>query len=102
MARGIAAEMNGIIHSTDDLWYDEDGNYNWDAKRLGEMHRKNQQNVADSMTEAQQCIIVDNTNITNSSIASYLALAHSFEYDVQVVRVECDVNVAIERNADRP
>jgi predicted kinase len=102
MAAMIAKQTDGMIYSTDDLWYDEKGKYNFDATRLGEMHRLNQRLVSEAMVDGTASIIVDNTNLTAAAIEPYVVLAQIHEYTIQVVRVECDLAVAVARNAMRP
>lgn len=102
VAKMIAAQTDGVIYSTDDLWYDEDGTYNFDADRLAEMHRLNQRAVAEAMVEGRESIIVDNTNIDSDAVRPYVMLAEIHGYDTQVVRVMVHPSVARERNAQRP
>jgi NEDD4-binding protein 2 len=112
VARMLAREYNpnreNLIYSTDEFWYevpvDEiDGVplYNYDPARRAEAHRWNQQRVVQAMQQGIAYIIVDNTNIQRWQVQPYLALAQIFDYEVQVVRVQVPVEVAIERNAAR-
>ena len=102
LAEMIAAQTKGRIFSTDALWYDEEGNYNFDREQLGEKHRLNQQLVAEAMVEGVESIIVDNTNLDANSIEPYVMMASIHEYLIQVVRVSCDPAVAKQRNSIRP
>lgn len=92
------------IFSTDSLWYDSDGIYQFDPKRLGEMHKKNQERVRNAMSCERPIhhIIVDNTNTTQREAQPYLDLAKEFGYTVQVISISCNMDVAKIRNRKRP
>jgi len=102
MAKIIADQTEGKIYSTDALWYDDEGKYNFDADKLGEKHRLNQALVSEAMVDGRESIIVDNTNLTQDSIKPYVLLAEIHGYLIQVIRVSCDPQVARDRNALRP
>lgn len=95
-------EIHVAYHSTDDLWYDYNGNYNFDASRLGEMHRLNQMKVKESMKLGKENIIVDNTNTTQKEAKPYIEMAKEHNYTVRVVSVSCNIDVAKAYNAERP
>lgn len=84
-----------VILSTDDFW---GADYKFDAAKLGEAHRWNQRSVAKALASDVRIVIVDNTNIKRRDAEPYLALAQMFEYIVQVVRVQVDIKLALERN----
>jgi uridine kinase len=63
VAQMIANATNGVICSTDDFWYDENDIYNFDPKMASYAHLMNQKKVIEHMTDSQESIIVDNTNI---------------------------------------
>jgi predicted kinase len=102
MAEMIAKQTDGVIYSTDALWYDDENNYNFDPELLGEKHKLNQALVAEAMVDGRASIIVDNTNLTTASIEPYVMLATIHDYLIQVVRVSCDPAVAKSRNSIRP
>lgn len=102
IAQMVAAQTEGVVYSTDALWYDDEGNYNFDKEKLGQKHRLNQQLVSEAMVEGRESIIVDNTNLTSDAIQPYVLLANIHGYDIQVIRVSCDPAVAKARNAARP
>lgn len=90
------------VFSTDNLWYDDKGIYQFDPKKLGEMHKKNQDFVRAAMTISTPFIIVDNTNTTQKEAQPYLDLAEEYGYTVQVISVSCNMEVAKIRNRKRP
>lgn len=98
----LAGATEATVCSTDDLWLDEEGYYNFNKGKLGEKHLLNQKKVALAMSKNDVFIIVDNTNITRNDIKPYLTLAEIFGYQVQVLRVDTALDVCLERNAERP
>jgi predicted kinase len=88
----------GRIFSTDEFWGSP---YTYAPERAGEAHKWNQRRVAGAMQNGTECIVVDNTNLTNKAIKPYLALAEIFDYTVQVVSVQVSLDEAIARNARR-
>jgi predicted kinase len=102
MSNGSPPYTKVSIRSTDDQWYDEKGRYNYVSEKLADMHRKNQRLVVEDMQANTPVIIVDNTNIQKWQAEPYLALAKIFDYEIQVIRVEVPVELAIARQADRP
>lgn len=93
--------FRAVIFSTDNLWY-EDGVYKWDRNLLGAKHTQNQSLTEDAMRDGILTIIIDNTNITKKDAKPYMDLAFAYGYQVQVVRVSCSVETAVERQKDRP
>ena len=43
-------------------------------------------------------LVVDNTNTTVAELAPYVAIAQAYGAEVEIVRVECDLEVAAARN----
>lgn len=106
LARNIADKNEAIIFSTDDYWYhrvEHDVVYDFDASKLGEAHRWNQERTAkEMMAKDGGNIVIDNTNIKRKDAQAYFILAKIFGYDVIVIRVDVPVDVAIARQANRP
>lgn len=101
IAQMISNATNGVICSTDDFWYNEDGDYIYDVAKAGYAHLLNQRKVAAYMAEGQESIIVDNTNIKVSDMQPYLNLSVMFLYTVQVIPVYAELEVCKLRNAAR-
>ena len=102
----VAKKLGGVILSTDAFWWSRGAQetYAYDATLIGVAHRWNQRRVAACMqinNPPINMIIVDNTHIRQAEADPYLNLARMFEYDVQVVRVECTPKIALMRNAQR-
>lgn len=106
LAKVIADKNDAIIFSTDDFWYvrhEHETIYEHDASRLGEAHRWNQLRCLQEMNSKDGGnIVIDNTNIKRKDAQVYFTLANLFQYDIQVVRVEIPVDVAIARQSNRP
>jgi NEDD4-binding protein 2 len=104
----IAKALEGHYHnwgetavlSTDNYWW-KDGIYRFNAELLPDAHQWNQDHCRGHMLIGTPTIIIDNTNITRSAARPYLSMAAKYDYQVQVVRVTCSVDLAIERNAQR-
>jgi len=106
LAKVIADKVGGTIFSTDDFWYQKNGNtteYDFDPGKLGVAHQWNQQRTVKEMAAPDSGdIIIDNTNITRKDAEPYMVMAKIFDYDVQVVSVQVPLQVAIDRQSDRP
>lgn len=102
IAQMIANATDGRIFSTDDLWYDEEGKYNFDPDLLGIKHKENQRLVTEAMVEGIESIIVDNTNIYQKDANIYIEMAEMFNYELTVIRVNTPLETALTRNAERP
>lgn len=109
-AEMIREKTHGVIFSTDDYWYETTNEwgqtyrgetYNFNGDKLGIAHRWNQKRCLDAMLKDRQSIIIDNTNIKRKDAQVYKDLAALFDYDVQIVRVEVPLEIAIARQADR-
>jgi predicted kinase len=88
------------IVSTDD-WRLVDGAYVFDAADNARYHQLAQREAARLMLEGQPVVIVDNTNIKEWQARPYITLARIHGYTVQVVNVDCGLQVAIDRQAER-
>lgn len=89
LAKELAGEK-GVVLSTDDLFTDKDGNYNWDPALVGLNHQRNQM-IADSVMEHDQpLVIIDNTNIRQGDMDPYLRMAEKYGYKVKCVEPETD------------
>ena len=92
----------GEIASTDDLWYDEFGKYNFDITKLSEKHKENQEFVRQLMLSPNvEYVIIDNTNMTNKEAQPYLNLAKEFNYEVRVISVSCSLENSKKYNSQR-
>jgi predicted kinase len=81
------------IFEADQFFYDENGNYNFDASKLHAAHLDCQgrveklMQVSDSSQYGQE-IVVSNTSTTESELKPYLDLAAKYNYKVVSLIVE--------------
>ena len=80
-ARSLAPAEN--IFSTDEYWM-VNGEYKFDASRLGEAHRWNESRANDAMNKGVIPIVIDNTNIKIKAFQSYIDMASKHGYDVKI------------------
>ncbi|XP_053528329.1 NEDD4-binding protein 2 isoform X2 [Artibeus jamaicensis] len=72
---------SGIILSTDDYFY-INGQYQFDAKYLGEAHEWNQNRAKEAFEKKVSPIIIDNTNLQAWEMKPYVALSQKHKYKV--------------------
>lgn len=77
------AKTLGIEHFEADMYFERDGEYKFDPKKLGEAHKWCQDKTRESM-EAGRDVVVANTFIQKSWMKPYLDLAEEFGYDVEI------------------
>jgi len=81
--------MNGIVFSTDDFFMQEDGEYNFDASKLGKAHKWNEERVERAMkNKIRSDIVVANTLTTEKEISVYTDMAEKYGYNVFSIIVE--------------
>jgi predicted kinase len=87
--------------STDTYRFTDEGVYVYDPETNRHFHTMCQKDVIEAMQNGVTNIIVDNTNITQQHADPYLTMARIFDYEVQVVRVETNLKLAVARQAER-
>jgi predicted kinase len=94
----VAADSGQSVarHSTDDLRM-RNGVYVHDQANNAAQHAQNMRQVIASMQKETENIFVDNTNIKRWQARPYVSFARAFGYEVQIIRVQCDVETAIAR-----
>lgn len=90
LANQLTEGDDGIRHSADDFFYNEDGEYQFDKERLPEAHQSCQWRVKKSMQDEIGRIAVDNTNIELWQVAPYLNMA--LDYGYTPVIIKCETN----------
>lgn len=83
------------IFEADQYFYDEEGNYNFDASKLGMAHKWCQLRVEQAMEDNKESngvyfseIVVSNTSTTEKELKPYLDLADKYGYKVVSLIVE--------------
>ena len=93
------AHPTGVIHSTDQYFYDEAGQYKLDLSKLPEYHGKNFEAFCNSIESEKSIIVLDNTNIKRWEFERYLTIAKAKGYTVREVEIPPpDASVAAKRN----
>jgi len=78
-----------VCHYEADQWMmDADGNYKFDAVKLGYCHAQCRHSTAKAMLNEVPAIIVSNTFSRESEIAPYIELAEINDYEVTVMILE--------------
>jgi predicted kinase len=83
-----------VICEADQFFYDKEGNYNFDATKLGHAHKACQEKVETFMKDNQNNhqfypeIIVSNTSTTEKELQPYLDLALKYGYTVVSLIIE--------------
>lgn len=95
-------KRDAVVLSTDDFWYKDDPDiYAWDAKKIGEAHKWNQNRALQHIRFGHN-VIIDNTNLDTFAIAPYIDIALKHNVKLYLHTVETPVETCIERQADRP
>lgn len=90
-------EQLPLIVSADD-YFIKDGVYKFDAAQLRDAHQFCFKTFLQAVQDRMSPIIVDNTNINVEDVAPYVAVGEVNDYDVEIIQVPTDVDVAAARN----
>ena len=97
VARMLAGEK-GVIHSTDNFFYDVDGEYHFDLEQLQGNHDHNFEAFCHSLSDGIPIVICDNTNVKRCHFERYVEAAKRAGYIVAfVVMTHPKVEVATQR-----
>ncbi len=92
-------QIDVAIHSTDQYFVNEQGEYHYNASKIGLNHSKNYKAFKESLERGIPLVIVDNTNTTSSEFDKYRKHAESLGYWVTfMVQPHPTVGEAAERN----
>jgi predicted kinase len=86
--------QSGVIFEADQYFYDNEGNYNFDATKLGAAHKDCQSRVEQAMKDHEENpqyypeIVVSNTSTTEKELQPYIDLANKHDYKVVSLIVE--------------
>lgn len=91
--------MKAVICSADDFFYTlGGGKYAFNVTRLGEAHGSCFRKFIKACQDGEEAIVVDNTNTTANEIAPYVLAGEAYGYNVSILRILCDPEVAASRN----
>lgn len=74
------------VHSTDNFFINQNGEYVFNPKKLGEYHAKNLQKTIESIKNQIWFIIVDNTNLLTPHFNPYISAWKHHNYHVSGVQ----------------
>ncbi len=84
--------------------YDPDSEYSFDSSKLSEAHgaclRKFVEEIVPGSKNSSwaDVIVVDNTNTSAMELAPYVQIAMAYGIPVEIVTINCDPHLAVERN----
>lgn len=88
-----------VIVSADDYFLQPDGEYDFRPEELNDAHEECYQKFIKAVLRKEPLIVVDNSNRTVWEISPYVMPAQSFGYDVEIITLKCDPEVAIARKS---
>ena len=96
-------QAKSVVCSADDYFYQLGGGtkYAFDARQLGAAHGACFRKFIASVQEGVEVVVVDNTNTTVSEISPYVLGGEAYGYEVEIIRVLCDPEVAAARNTHK-
>ena len=93
---------NAVVCSADDYFINEQGEYEFKDPDLahGKCLRKFVEHIIANFDcdREDEFLVVDNTNITLAELAPYYQVAKAYGFQPEVIRIECDMEVAAARN----
>ena len=89
---------NAVIVSADHYFTNSNGDYNFDKTKLGKAHDECFYLYVKAILEKKDMVIVDNTNAKRRDLFRYLEFANVHKYNVELVYIKCDPEVAFKRN----
>lgn len=84
-AKKIKEREGGVIYSTDEFFYDNQGNYNFKQEDLIPNHQKNVKRAYRAIQQGLSPLIIDNTHLKYEYAEPYVRMAHKYGYQVKVV-----------------
>ena len=89
---------DAYIVSADHYFMDDKGVYRFDMAKIGAAHGQCKGRFEAALKALKPLIIVDNTNTTVKELKFYVEAAKTAGYEVEIVRIDCDPEVAAKRN----
>jgi predicted kinase len=85
------------IVSADDFFVMSNGEYVFNVSLIQHAHDYAFTRTKAAMTHTHDEIVIDNTNTTIWEMSPYYMLARHYRYDIEIVRIVCDVSIAHKR-----
>lgn len=89
---------DAVVCSADHHFEDKEGGYNFDPRKLGAAHGSCKRKFAEALQRKEPLVVVDNTNTKMKEMTPYYKAAKAAGYEVRVVRLVVDPEVAASRN----
>ena len=90
---------DAVVCSADHFFVNDDGIYIWKKELLHKAHRVCfDKYLAALDTSDVSCVVVDNTNTKRADMRQYVVEANNRGYDVNIVAITVDPEVAAQRN----
>lgn len=86
-AEYLSFHNNSVICSSDDFFYDEEGNYNFDYNKIEKSHQYCYDKCKNAL-ENNKNVIIDNTNVKEEHFNKYIKLAKQYNYKYFSIIVE--------------
>jgi len=87
LAKQIANNY-GLIFSTNDYFYQKDGSYKFNAKKLKDAHFWNQDRATHAMSKNKPLIIINNNHIRKWEARPYIEVALKYNYDIEIIETD--------------
>lgn len=82
------------VVSTDTYFIQPDGSILFEGAKLQEFHRRAFRDFMEAVFRKEPWIVVDNTNILMAEFAPYIAVAEAYDYQVELLTLDCSVETA--------
>lgn len=94
----VNRSLTSNVCSADDYFVNHNGVYVFDAEKLRQAHAYCQSLCLYFMKQDVAYIAIDNTNTRPKEMDHYMSLATLYGYEVQIIRMDADPEIAAARN----
>lgn len=89
---------DAYVVSADHYFIGKDGIYRFDMNKIASAHGQCKSRFEAALSEKKPVVVVDNTNTTVKELKFYVETARRAGYAVEIVRIDCDPEIAAARN----
>lgn len=96
----VRNHLNGAVVCSADHFFinPKSGEYIYDPSKIGDAHRSCFKMALALMQNSCPLVVIDNTNLTKWEISPYMALGSAYNYECEIVTINCEPDVCVERN----
>lgn len=96
----VTFEFKGsfLVVSANDYFLNKDNEYKFNPSELPQTHNKCFFDFINALIAGIDLVIVDNTSLSSEEIAPYMLGGTAFDYDTEIVTLQCDPHLALSRN----